>query len=121
MCCQERVTPSDECLASLLGDEVSPIFLALAAMMSAVGAAHAQAPLVLLQQYRCYSCHADDEAKTSPAYVDDTYRGDPQAVGIVAAAISKGIHDTGPWHMPPNRGSDIDAKKIVEYILSLKK
>ena len=53
---------------------MSPISLslALAAMMSAVGAAHAQAPQVLLQQYGCYSCHADDEAKTGPAYVATT-------------------------------------------------
>jgi hypothetical protein len=84
MCCREGITPSDERLSSccLLGNEVSPISLALAALMSAAGAAHAQAPQVPLQQYKCYSCHADDEAKTGPAYVDvaDKFRGNPQAV-----------------------------------------
>jgi cytochrome c len=61
-------------------------------MISAVGVAQAQAPQVLLQQYKCYSCHADDEAKTGPAYVDvaDKYRGNPHAGAIVAAVIRKG-------------------------------
>ena len=103
---------------------MNPVSLALAAMMSAVGVAQAQAPQVLLQQYKCYSCHADVETKTGPAYVDvaDKYRGNPQAVPIVAAVIRKGIHDTGPWHMPPHpEVSDVDAKKMAQYILSLKK
>jgi cytochrome c551/c552 len=60
-------------------------------MMSAAGVAQTQARQVPLQEYKCYSCHAKDEAKTGPAYVDvaDKYRGNPQAVGIVATVISE--------------------------------
>ena len=93
-------------------------------MIFAVGVAQAQAPQVLLQQYKCYSCHADDEAKTGLAYFDiaDKYRGNPQAVPIVAAVVRKGIHDTGPWHIPPHpEVSDIDVKEMAQHILSLKK
>lgn len=103
---------------------MSPASLALAAVMSAAGVAQAQAPQVLLEQYKCYSCHADDETKTGPAYVvvADKYRGNPKAVATVASMIRKGIHDGGPWHMPPHpEVSDADAKKMARYILSLKK
>ncbi len=100
------------------------VCLALFAIMSAIGVARAQAPQVLLQQYKCYTCHADDETKTGPAYVDVAakYRGNPQAVAIVAAVVRKGVRGGGPWHMPPHPEiSDADAKKMVRYILSLKK
>ena len=98
--------------------------LALAAMLSAVGVAQAQVPQALLEQYRCYICHSNDETKTGPAYVDvaGKYRGNPRAVAIVAAVVRKGAHGAGPWHMPPHpEVSDADAKKMARYILSLKK
>jgi cytochrome c len=103
---------------------VNAVSLILAAMMSTVGVARAQAPEVLLQQYKCYICHANDETKTGPAYVDVAakYRGNPQAVAIVAAVVRKGAHSSGPWHMPPHPEiSGADAKKMARYILSLKK
>ncbi len=95
----------------------------LAVVMSAVGIAHAQAPQELLQQYKCYLCHANDETRTGPAYVDvaGKYRGNPRALAIVAAVVRKGAHGPGPWHMPPHpEVSDVDAKKMARYILSLK-
>jgi cytochrome c len=103
---------------------VNPISTAFAAMISALGVAQAQAPQVLLQQYKCYICHADDETKTGPAYIDVAakYRGNPQAVAIVAAVVRKGARSGGPWHMPPHpEVSDVDATKMARYILSLKK
>lgn len=99
------------------------VWLALAVIVSAAGVARAQAPL-MLQQYKCYFCHADNEAKTGPAFVDVAarYRGKPQAITILAAAVRKGSHGTGPWHMPPHpEVSEADAKQMVRYILSLKK
>ena len=99
------------------------LWLALAAV-SLVGIARAQAPQILLQQYKCYICHADDESKTGPAYADvaTRYRGNSQAVVILTAAIRKGVQGSGPWHMPPHpEVSDADAKKMARYILSLKK
>lgn len=98
------------------------VYMVLFAIMSAIGVARAQAPQVLLQQHKCYTCHADDETKTGPAYVDVAakYRGNPQAVAIVAAVVRKGARGGGPWHMPPHPEiSDADAKKMVRYILSL--
>ena len=99
------------------------LWLALAAV-SLVGVALAQAPQILLRQYKCYICHADDESITGPAYADVAakYRGNSQAVVILTAAIRKGVQGSGPWHMPPHpEVSDADAKKMARYILSLKK
>jgi cytochrome c len=106
------------------GEGVKLVWLALAAAVSLIGVARAQAPQILLQQYKCYICHADDESKTGPAYVDvaTRYRGNSQAVAILAAEIKKGDHGSGPWHMPPHpEVSDADARKMARYILSLKK
>jgi cytochrome c len=102
---------------------VKLLWLALAAV-SLVGGARAQAPQILLQQYKCYICHAEDESKTGPAYADvaTRYRDNPRAVAILSAEIRKGAHGSGPWHMPPHpEVSDGDAKKMARYILSLKK
>ncbi len=100
--------------------------MALAATISAIGVAQAQAqaPQVLLEQHKCYICHADNETKAGPAYVDVAakYRGNPQAVAIVVAVVKKGSRSGGPWHMPPHpEVSDADATKMARYILSLKK
>ena len=100
------------------------VWLALAATLSLIGVARAQAPETLLQQYKCYICHADNESKTGPAYSDVTsrYRGNPQAVAILSAAIRKGAYGSAPWHMPPHpEVSDADARKMARYILSLQK
>jgi cytochrome c len=111
-------------LRSLPRDGMNPVFPFLAAMISVVGFARAQAPEVLLHQCNCYICHSNDETKTGPAYVDVAakYAGNPQAVAIVAAVVRKGAHSGGPWHMPPHPEiSEADARKMGRYILSLKK
>jgi len=98
--------------------------LAAAVMMFAVGIAQAQAPQALLQEYKCYVCHADNETKTGPAFADvaGRYRGNPQAVAIVAGLVRKGTRSGGPWHMPPHpEVSNVDATTMARYILSLKK
>ena len=100
------------------------VWLALAATVSLIGLAQAQAPQILLQQYKCYICHTDNESKTGPAYADvaTRYRGNSQAVAILTAEIRKGVHGSGPWHMPPHpEVSEADARKMARYILSLKK
>ena len=97
--------------------------MALIAALSLVSVARAQAPQALLQQYKCYICHADFEAKAGPAYIDvaTKYRGNPKAVSIVAAMIRKGVRGNAPWHMPPHSEvSDADAKTMARYVLSLK-
>jgi cytochrome c len=91
----------------------------------ALNVAHAQDPQALLQQYRCYICHADTDTLTGPAYVDvaakykDKTRS--RSVAAVAALIRKGVRGGGPWHMPPHpEVSDAEAKVMARYILSLR-
>jgi len=94
----------------------------LAGIVSAAGAAGVEAPATL-EQYKCYLCHADKEAKTGPAFVDIAvrYKGNAQAIAILAASVRKGRHGDGPWHMPPHPEiSEADARAMVRYILSLK-
>jgi cytochrome c len=103
---------------------VKPLSILVVATILAVGVARAQTPQALLEQYKCYLCHADKEAKAGPAYVDvaSKYKGNPQAVAIVAATVRKGVRGAGPWHMPPHpEVSDSDATKMARYILSLKR
>jgi cytochrome c len=105
-------------------DAVKLSWLALAAAVSWIGAARAESPQALPHQYKCYSCHADDESKTGPAYADVAarYRDNPRAAAILSAEIRKGAHGGGPWHMPPHpEVSAADAKTMTRYILSLKR
>ena len=118
----ERSLPRD----SAKGPRVKLVWLAFAAAACSVGVAQAQPPppQVLLQNYKCYICHSNDESKTGPAYADVAarYRNNPRAVSILIATIKKGAHGAGPWHMPPHPEiSDADAGKMARYILSLEK
>jgi cytochrome c len=77
----------------------------------------------LMQDHKCYICHSNDAPKAGPAYVDVAakYRGNAQAVSLVAATVRNGAHGGGPWHMPPHPEiSRADARIIARYILSLK-
>jgi cytochrome c len=98
--------------------------LAVAAFGCATGITHAQTASTLLQQHKCYICHADRETKTGPAYSDvaSRYRGNAKAVAIIAGVVREGARGHGPWHMPPHPEiSEADAKKMARYILSVKK
>jgi cytochrome c len=92
--------------------------------LAVAGAAAAEDPQALLQKFDCTVCHATDEAKTGPAFVDiaEHYRDDPQAVATLAAVIRKGVHGGGPWPMPPSpQVPAAEAKEIARYILTLRK
>ena len=100
------------------------VTLAFAAALAAAGAARAEDPQALLQKYNSTVCHAADEAKTGPAFVDVAagFRDDPHAVAKITGVIRKGVHGGGPWPMPPNpQVSAADATSIAEYILALRK
>ena len=97
--------------------------VAVAAVCFGIGAARAEDATALLQKYRCYICHADNEPGAGPAYVDVAakYRGMPNAATTLAAIIKKGARSGGPWHMPPHpEVSNAEAAKMARYILSLK-
>jgi len=82
----------------------------------------APAATALMNQYRCYVCHADTEPKAGPAFADvaAAYRGKPKAQSTVAAVIRRGQHGGGPWHMPPHPEiSAAEANTIARYILAL--
>lgn len=97
----------------------------LAAVLLVANAPMAQESraVALLHNHKCYICHANDNAKAGPAYVDVAakYRSNPKAVATVAAIIRKGAHSGGPWHMPPHpEVSAANARVMARYILSLK-
>lgn len=98
--------------------------LGLAALPLSWSTAHAESPQALLERYRCYVCHAEQETRTGPALVDiaTKYRGDAQAEGKLVPEVRKGTHGSGPWHMPPHpEVAAADARTMVRYILSLRK
>ena len=98
--------------------------IVLACGVSAAGAVRAQDAPVLLEKYKCNACHGVSEPKTGPAYVDlaARYRGDAKALSALSAAIRRGAQGAGPWHMPPHPEiSEADARKMVSYILALKR
>jgi cytochrome c len=98
--------------------------LVLAALPFAASTARAESPKASLEHYRCYVCHAEQETRTGPAFVDvaTRYRGDAEAEGRLVPEVRKGTHGSGPWHMPPHpEVSEPDARAMVRYILSLQK
>jgi cytochrome c len=99
------------------------VAVALSAASTALAQTQAQTPPPdLLRQHKCYFCHADNEAKAGPAFVDiaAAYKGNAQATSALVAAIRKGGNGSGPWHMPPHpEVSETEAKAMVRYILSL--
>lgn len=99
------------------------LLLFVAALMTA-GTACAQDGPALMERYDCYICHANEQAKTGPAFTDVAakYRGDSKAAAKLTAVVRNGRHGTGPWPMPPlPQVPNADARKIAEYILSLEK
>jgi cytochrome c len=71
----------------------------------------------------CFACHEVNAKKVGPAYKDvaKKYAGKPDAVDYLANKIKKG--GVGVWGnvpMPPQNVTDEEAKKLAEWILSLK-
>jgi len=79
----------------------------------------------LLQKSGCTACHAIDKKVIGPAYNDVAakYKGDAGAAAKLADKVKKGGSGVwGPIPMPPNTAvKDDDIKKMVAYILALKK
>lgn len=76
-----------------------------------------------LAKYDCLLCHAVDEPKTGPAFVEiaERYRGDAHATEKLRLVLERGLHSGGPWHMPPApQVTDADARSIIAWILALK-
>ncbi|NAZ23025.1 MAG: c-type cytochrome [Thermocrinis sp.] len=71
----------------------------------------------------CFACHDVNAKKVGPSYKDvaNKYAGKADAVNYLADKIKKG--GAGVWGnvpMPPQNVTDEEAKKLAEWILSLK-
>jgi len=71
----------------------------------------------------CYACHEVNAKKVGPAFKDVTkkYAGQSNAVDELAKKIKNG--GSGVWGsvpMPPQNVTDEEAKKLAEWVLSLK-
>jgi cytochrome c len=79
----------------------------------------------LLQKSGCTACHSVDKKLVGPAYNDVSakYKGDAGAAAKLADKVKKGGSGVwGPVPMPPNAAvKDEDIKKMVAYVLALKK
>ncbi|SHG49415.1 cytochrome c [Chryseolinea serpens] len=78
---------------------------------------------VLIEKSDCKSCHIIDQKSAGPSYkmVAEKYKGDEKAVGLLAAKVIKGgagVWGTTEMAAHPQVSVD-DAKKMVEYVLSL--
>ena len=94
-----------------------------AAAALALSAGAASADQALAQKYACLSCHQVDKKVVGPAFKDvaKKYKGDGKAAAHLEEVIHKG--GKGVWGnipMPPHpQVSDADAKKLVDWVLSL--
>ncbi|HEY8048799.1 MAG TPA: c-type cytochrome [Ramlibacter sp.] len=95
---------------------------AVALVAAASSPAFAQQELA--QQKNCLTCHSVDKKVVGPAYKDVAakYKGDKTAVDKLTQKVMKGGSGVwGPVPMPANtQVSEAEAKKLVQWILSLK-
>jgi len=105
-------------------DRTAARLLALTGLLSGAGFSQADGvpAQTLMHEHKCYVCHADNDALAGPAFVDVAarFRGNPQAVALIATFVRRGEHGGGLWHMPPHpEVSPQEAAAIARYILSL--
>lgn len=78
---------------------------------------------ILADRKGCFACHDIDRKKVGPSYVDvaKKYAGKENAVEELVKSMTKG--SMGKWGsipMTPQPVSNEEAKKLAEWILSLK-
>lgn len=107
------------------------VFVALAAVAAMASAGVAQAaeakaasPEDLMKKNACVACHAVDKKMVGPAYKDVAvkYRGQKDIeIKLVEKVKKGGVGAWGQIPMPPNPNvSDVDARTLVNWILTLK-
>lgn len=78
----------------------------------------------VLKQNNCMACHAVDKKLVGPSYKDvaNKYRGQSNAADQLAKKIRSGGSGVwGPIPMPAYpQLSEVDAKKLANYILNIK-
>lgn len=97
---------------------------ALVLSVFAAVSAPAMADEALAKSKNCMACHAVERKLVGPSYKDISkkYAGNAAAVAQLATKIQKG--GSGVWGaipMPANPSvNDADAKKLAQWVLSLK-
>lgn len=88
----------------------------------------AQADEALAKSKNCFACHTADKKLVGPAYKDvaKRYAGKKGAEAELMNSVMKGS-TAGKWKdagiqavMPPNAVTEAEAKKLVNWVLSLK-
>ncbi|MBW7860644.1 MAG: c-type cytochrome [Rhodocyclaceae bacterium] len=98
----------------------------IVAVLTAVGllsAAPAFADEALAKSKNCMACHAVDKKLVGPSYKDIAakYAGQDVVAQLVTKVQKGGSGVWGPVPMPPNAAVNAeDAKKLVEWVLTLK-
>ncbi len=92
--------------------------------MTLAVAAPALADEALAKSKNCMACHAVDKKLVGPAYkeVAKKYAGQKDAEATLVTHVMKGSKGVwGPVPMPANaQVNEADAKKLVDWIMSLK-
>ncbi len=100
------------------------MFVAAAVAAGLLSSAPAFADEALAKAKNCLACHQTDKKVIGPAYkeVAAKYAGDAAAPALLVTHIQKGsVGVWGQMPMPPNpQVNDEEAKKLVDWILSLK-
>lgn len=100
------------------------VFVAAAVAAGLLSSAPAFADEALAKAKNCLACHQVDKKVIGPSYkeVAAKFADDPAAPAELATRIQKGsVGVWGQMPMPPNPNvNDEEAKKLVEWILSLK-
>jgi cytochrome c len=84
--------------------------------------AMAEDQLALAKAKGCTNCHAVDKKVIGPAYKDVAakYKGDSAGAAKLAEKVVKGGGGVwGPIPMPPNKVTPDEAKKLVDWVLSI--
>ena len=98
------------------------VVLTVSCLLVSAGSAFADDDM--LKKFNCMACHAIDQKRFGPPLKDVAikYAGDSGAAVMLAKKIQVG--GTGVWGQLPMPAqpqvSDVDAKTLAEYILSLK-
>jgi cytochrome c len=96
---------------------------ALVVLLAGAAAFPATADPKLAEQKNCLACHSIDKKVLGPAFKDVAakYAGQDGTAETLADKIRKG--SVGAWGdvpMPPNDVNAADARKLADWVLSLK-
>jgi cytochrome c len=94
-----------------------------AASVTLLATAPALASQELATKKNCLTCHQMQAKSVGPSYKDVAakYAGQKDAVDMLAKKIIKGGSGAwGPVPMPPNAVSEVEAKQLATWVLTVK-